>query len=528
LLLKENGMIWRSPYPDVVIPNISLAECILQRAQRMGDKAALIEGLTGQVLTYNQLIEQVQSVAASLASRGLTKGDVVAIYSPNVPAYAVVLYAVALLGGISTTVNPLYTTDELATQLTDARAQYLVTIPALMERAAVAAGRCSLRELFVFGDAAPAASFTSLLEGNGSPPAVAIDPPNDLAVLPYSSGTTGVNKGVMLTHRNLVANLTQLEPLGIVREDDMLLGLLPFYHIYGMVCIVHSGLYMGCTVVTLPRFDLEQFLDTLQQYRITATHLVPPIILALAKHPLVERYDLSSLRVVFSGAAPLGQELAQACEDRVGCVIHQGFGMTETSPVTHFNMRTGAPVGSVGQCIPNTECKVCAPAGDELGPGELGELAVRGPQIMKGYLNNPVATAHTIDGEGWLYTGDLGYADDTGNFFIVDRLKELIKYKGYQVAPAELEAVLLTHPMVADVAVIRSPDEEAGEVPKAFVVLKGPMPLDDIVSYVGERVAPHKRIRRIEVVDQIPKAASGKILRRVLMERELQTPTATG
>jgi acyl-CoA synthetase (AMP-forming)/AMP-acid ligase II len=308
----------------------------------------------------------------------------------------------------------------------------------------------------------------------------------------------------------------------------VLLGLLPFYHIYGMVCIVHSALYLGTTVVTLPRFDLEQFLDTLQRYRITAAHLVPPIILALAKHPLVERYDLSSLRLVLSGAAPLGPDLAQACEDRIGCVIHQGFGLTETSPVTHFNMRTSAPVGSVGHCIPNTECKICDPAGVALEPGELGEIAVRGPQIMKGYLNNPAATAHTIDQEGWLYTGDLGYADEDGNFYIVDRLKELIKYKGFQVAPAELEALLLSHPLVADAAVIRSADEEAGEVPKAFVVLKRPVPLDDIMAYVAERVAPHKRIRRIEAVDQIPKAASGKILRRVLMEREAARPVVTG
>lgn len=513
-------MIWRSPYPDIDIPDISLAECILSRAERMGEKAALIDGVSGRVITYADLIHSVRHVAAALSERGFRQGDVLAVYSPNCPEYAIVLYAVALLGGTSTTVNPLYTADELARQLADAGSSFLFTIPPLLVRAREAAEHAGVHKIIVLGDAEGTIPLSSLLTFQSEPPRVPIDSREEIAVLPYSSGTTGLNKGVMLSHRNLVANLYQLEDLKAIGENDILLGLLPFYHIYGMVCILHGALFHGATLVTLPRFDLEQFLATIQQYRITAMHLVPPIILALAKHALVDQYDLSSVGSIFSGAAPLGEDLSLACQRRIGCTIYQGYGLTETSPVTHFN-RSGRDAASVGPCLPNTESKVVDATGIELGIGQLGELCVRGPQIMKGYLNNPESTAATIDRDGWLHTGDLGYSDGNGAFVIVDRLKELIKYKGLQVAPAELEGVLLSHPLVADSAVIRVPDEEAGEVPKAFVVLKGEIAPEELLRYVAERVAPYKKIRYIEVVEEIPKATSGKILRRVLMDREI-------
>src|SRR5258707_11386500 len=227
--------------------------------------------------------------------------------------------------------------------------------------------------------------------------------------------------------------------------------------------------------------------------------------------------------MIFSGAAPLGPELSRECMQRIGCSIRQGYGMTETSPVTHSSPADPAKMklGSVGPPAPNTECKLVDPATEaELGPNQEGEVCVRGPQIMKGYLNNPEATARTIDADGWLHTGDIGYADEDGHFFIVDRVKELIKYKGFQVAPAELEAVLLTHPAVADCAVIPCRDDEAGGVPKAFVVLKGEATADDIMNFVAGRVSPHKKIRALEFIEQIPKSLSGKILRRVLVEKE--------
>jgi acyl-CoA synthetase (AMP-forming)/AMP-acid ligase II len=272
----------------------------------------------------------------------------------------------------------------------------------------------------------------------------------------------------------------------------------------------------------MPRFDLEQFLQTIQQHGITRVYAVPPIVLALAKHPLVDRYDLSSVRSVLSGAAPLGPEVAEACARRLGCVVKQGYGLTETSPVTNCipDARPNKP-GSIGPLVPNTECRIVdLTSGQEVGPNQSGEIHIRGPQVMKGYLNNPEATAGMLDAAGWLRTGDVGYADDDGYFYVVDRVKELIKYKGFQIAPAELEALLLSHPSVADAAVIPVPDEEAGEVPKAYVVPNGEVEPSDLIAFVAERLAHYKQLRAVELVDQIPKSASGKILRRVLVERE--------
>jgi len=330
-------------------------------------------------------------------------------------------------------------------------------------------------------------------------------------------------KGVMLTHRNLVANMCQMDGLDYFHHEDRLLCVLPLFHIYGLVVVLNMGLHLGSTTVIMPRFDLEQFLDAIQKYRITLSHIVPPIVLKLAKDPLVDNYDLSSLRMIFSGAAPLGAELSRECIARIGCSIRQGYGMTETSPVTHSSPAdpSKSKLGSVGTAAPNTEVKVLDPGtGGELGPNEEGEVCVRGPQIMKGYLNNAEATARTIDADNWLHTGDIGYADAEGNFFIVDRVKELIKYKGFQVPPAELEAVLLTHPAIADAAVIPTHDDEAGEVPKAFVVKKQETSAEEIMDFVAARVAPHKKIREVEFIAQIPKSLSGKILRRVLVEQE--------
>jgi acyl-CoA synthetase (AMP-forming)/AMP-acid ligase II len=361
---------------------------------------------------------------------------------------------------------------------------------------------------------------------------VTIDPANDLVALPYSSGTTGLPKGVMLTHRNLVANLRQCEGMKNFEgfsDRDVVMAVLPYFHIYGMVVIMMFGLAGGGTIVSTPRFDMLEFLGLVQKYRATILPLVPPIVLGMVKHPAVAQYDLSSVRLVFSGAAPLGEDLARELSLKLGCPVVQGYGMTEASPVTHLSPTLNAPMkpGSAGRVVPNTEVKIVdVTTGAELPQGEEGELLIRGPQIMKGYLNQPGDTAACLDPEGWYHTGDVGYVDPEGYFFIVDRTKELIKYKGLQVAPAELEALLVTHPAVLDAAVVRKADAEAGEVPKAFVVLKpedarsGANTAETIMGWVAGRVAPHKRIRHLEFVDQIPKSASGKILRRVLMDRD--------
>jgi len=515
-------MVFRSPYPEIEIPRASLPDVVLGQALERGDKPALIDGPSGRTLTYAQLYHGVQAAAAGLAERGFKQGDVFAIFSPNVPEYAIAFQAVARLGGIVTTVNPLYTVEELTFQLNDAKARFLLTVPPFMETAQKAAAESGVEEVFVFGEAEGATPFASLLKPGGTPPTVQIDAENDLVALPYSSGTTGLPKGVMLSHRNLVANLLQMDATGnFMTSDDVVLGVLPFFHIYGMTVILNAAIYKGATIVTLPRFELEAFLDIMQKHRISVANLVPPIVLALAKHPVVDKYDLSSLRLIISGAAPLGADVAEACARRIKCDVQQGYGLTETSPVTHVNLKDPERFASIGPLLPNTECRIVDPAtGKDVATNERGEVWIRGPQVMQGYLNNPEATANTIDSEGWLHTGDVGYADEDGYFYIVDRVKELIKYKGYQVAPAELEAVLLTHPAVADAAVIPSPDEEAGEVPKAFVVLKGEATADEILAFVAEHVAPYKKVRKLEFVEQIPKSPSGKILRRVLVERE--------
>jgi acyl-CoA synthetase (AMP-forming)/AMP-acid ligase II len=521
-------MTFRSPYPNVAIPDLALTPYLLRHAARLADKSALIDGATGNRYTYAQLAQAVRQLAGSLNERGFVKGDVLALYSPNSPEYVIVMLAVWSLGAIVTTINPLATADELARQISDARASLLVTAPELMGKARDAAERAGVREIICVGAADGTTPLAALLAGSAEPPAVAVGP-NDMAALPYSSGTTGFPKGVMLTHRNLVANMCQFQPVTRIHEEDVVINAMPFFHAAGWVILYHMGLANGCTLVTLPRFELEPFLRASQDYRATATLLVPPVVLLLAKQPIVERYDLSWMRVIFAGAAPLGEDVARACAERIGCRIQQVYGLTETSPAVTGNPEETAftRIGSVGVCIPNTECKIVDIAtGAELPPGERGEICARGPQIMHGYLNRPDATAGAIDAEGWFHTGDVGYADSDGYFYVVDRVKELIKYNAYQVAPAELEAILLAHPAIADAAVIPSPDEQAGEVPKAFVVLKGAVTPEEIMAYVAERVAPYKKVRSVEVIDSIPKTASGKILRRLLVERERARATS--
>ena len=516
-------MIFTSPHPPADIPDIPFTPFVLKHAGKLSDKPALIDGPSGRTLTYGQLNDAVKKVAVGLSHRGFGKGDVLAICSPNLPEYAVAFHGVATVGGINTTINSLYTAEEMAFQLNDAGAKFLITIPEYLEKAQLAASKSRVEEIFVFGEAEGATPFAHLLTSEGELPEVDIYPSEDLVVLPYSSGTTGLPKGVMLTHRNMVANLCQVEGIIDIRDDGMILGVLPFFHIYGMTVIMSSVLNNGGTVVTMPRFDLEGFLSLMQDYGITQTFLVPPIILALAKHPMVDDYDLSKIRVITSGAAPLGEELERACSQRLGCLVKQGYGLTETSPVTHTHRDDPDEIrpGSIGHLVRSTECRIIdTNTGEALGPNQEGEVLIRGPQVMKGYLNNPEATAETLDSEGWLHTGDIGYVDEDGYFYIVDRVKELIKYKGYQVAPAELEALLLTHPSIADAAVIPSPDEEAGEVPKAFVVSKGDVSAEEIMDFVAKKVAPTKKIRRLEFIEEIPKSASGKILRRMLVERE--------
>ncbi|HJT04681.1 MAG TPA: AMP-binding protein [Pseudonocardiaceae bacterium] len=502
---------------DVELSDLPLTSYVFEYAQRWPDQPALIDGLTGVVISYRELIGAVRRAAAGLAAHGLAKGDVVALCSPNRPELVIAYYATLATGGVVTTVNPMATGAELTGQLGSSGARWMVTTPELFERSAGdAAAAAQLREVFVFGTT----PFTALLDEADAAPTGDIDA-DDLAMLLYSSGTTGLPKGVMLSHRNLVASLCQTRLVQLIRPGDVLIAVLPLSHIYGMQVTLNLALHEGATLVTMPRFDLKTFLRLVQHYRATRVDIVPPIVLALAKQPIVDDYDLSSLRVITSAAAPLGGELARSCADRLGCRIKQAYGMTELGGTTHFAPDTGRnDPESIGPAQPGVQCRVVDVTGADVGSGELGELLIRTPAAMREYLNNPAATAATVDPDGWLHTGDLVVQDDTGWFRVVDRRKETIKYNAYQVGPAELEAVLLSHRAVADAAVIGSPDERSGEVPKAFVVLLSPASAEELLTFVADRVAPYKKVRSVEFIDAIPKSPSGKILRRVLVERD--------
>jgi acyl-CoA synthetase (AMP-forming)/AMP-acid ligase II len=521
--------VFRSEYADVPPVDLPIHEAVLGGAAEFGDRPALIDGTDGTTLTYEQVDRFHRRVAAALAEAGVRKGDVLALHSPNTVAFPLAFYAATRAGASVTTVHPLCTPEEFAKQLGDSGARWIVTVSPLLataRRAAELAG--GVEEVFVCDSAPGHRSLIDMLASRAPEPRPDIDPAEDVAALPYSSGTTGVPKGVMLTHRQIATNLAQLEPAIPAGPDDRILAVLPFFHIYGLTALMNAPLRKGATVVVLPRFELEAFLAAIQTHRITGLYVAPPIVLALAKHPAVAQYDLSSLRYVISAAAPLDADLAAACAQRLGLPpVGQAYGMTELSPGTHvvpLDAMREAPPGTVGKLIAGTEMRVVSldDPGKDLGVGEAGEILIRGPQVMKGYLGRPDATGAMIDADGWLHTGDVGHVDRDGWLFVVDRVKELIKYKGFQVAPAELEALLLTHPGIADAAVVGARDDDRNEVPHAYVV-RQPAAADlsagEVMMYVAERVAPYKRVRRVTFIDAVPRAVSGKILRRQLRER---------
>ncbi len=514
-----------SPWPAVRIPDVPLPAYLLADADARGDHPAVVDGPSGRTLSHRELARDVRRVAAGLAARGIQRGDAFAILAPNVPEWLVTAFGVMTAGGVVTGVNPLYTAEEIAAQLHDSRARYLLTIPSFLPgaRAAVALAGYGT-ELIVLGEPdGDATAWADLLTHGDTPPPVTLDPGTDLALLPYSSGTTGLSKGVMLTHRAMVANVAQSEVALATDDSDRWIAVAPFFHAVGFSVIASVALHSGGTVVTMPRFDPVGFVELVERHRITTAIVVPPIIAALAKHPCVDAADLSSLRRIGCGAAPLGGELQEACAGRTGCPVRQGYGMTEAvAAIALADFATPTVPGSVGRLLPGVEARIVdVDTGADLGPDGEGELWVRGPQLMSGYLANAGATAATVDADGWLHTGDIARFDDGGQLRIVDRLKELIKVKGFQVPPAELEAILRAHPAVADAAVIPIPDERAGEVPKAFVVRAGgsAVSAEQLVAHVADRVAPHKRIREVAFVEAIPTSPAGKTLRRLLVEQ---------
>jgi acyl-CoA synthetase (AMP-forming)/AMP-acid ligase II len=506
-------LIFRSPWPEIAVPDITIPEAILPRAAKRGDKPAIIEAETGATLTYRALAERAERAAAGMARAGVKPGDAVAIALPNCIDFVLAWYGALRAGAWVVPMNPLYTPAEMEHLIHDSGARHLVTVPERSEALASA-----VDNVWTIGS-----TWDALLDNSEAPPAISTSP-DDLAVLPYSSGTTGKPKGVMLTHRNVIANILQVQQAGDCQADDVIVNMMPLYHAAGLNYMLNPLMLSGGTVVLMQRFDLETYLGLLERYRSTSIGGPPPVILAVVKSPLWERFRLGGLRYALCGAAPLGADLQRAFEERTGLLLRQIWGMTEgASGIAVVPIdRARRKFGSCGYMLASSEARVVDTVSQrDLGPGETGELWIRGPNIMQGYWRQPDATADSMPGGGWIRTGDIGYFDEDGCVFLVDRLKELIKYNALQVAPAELEDIVQSHPAVQDAAVVGAPDEQTGEIPMAYVVRKPGATLEaaTLMEYVAARVAPYKKIRAVEFIDQIPKSPAGKILRRVLKER---------
>lgn len=512
-------------------PKIPVQELLSRSASRFPDKTAVIDG--ERTFTYSQMEELSNRFASALASGGLSVGDRVGVFAPNCVEFAIGFYGILKAGGIASTVNSAYTERELAFQMDDCGATVLLVHEDLLEVAQKAKDHgLNIRQVIAIKpDSEEPDSFWGLIESSsGRLPEFTVDPKVDIAALPYSSGTTGLAKGVELTHFNLTSNVVQLEACEpetpLATEDDVVLVHLPLFHIYGLQVLMNLYISVGATLVMMGRFDMGEFLGLLVRHKVTRLYTVPPVAQGLTMVPGLKDLDLSALKGLMLAAAPTSTDLQDRVSQALGVPVIQGYGMTELSPASHVDF--GDPVrnrpGSVGRLMADTEEMIVdVETGEtEVAPGEPGELLVRGPQVMKGYFNNPQATTETITADGWLHTGDIVRADEDGYIWVLDRKKELIKYKGFQVPPAELEGLLLGHPAIADSAVIGVQDEESGEIPKAFVVIKEGQTTtaEEIMRFIAGQVATFKQIRQVQFVDSIPKNASGKILRRVLIDQE--------
>ncbi|KAG0021034.1 putative fatty-acid--CoA ligase FadD10 [Podila clonocystis] len=539
--------VYTSPVPDQVIPAINAYSFVVSNPNNTPETyPILVDALTKRTITFGEWKNITRRWATGLASIGFNRGDVCALFSFNQVDYSATMFGPILLGGITTTVNSAYTADELAYQLQDSGASVIVTHPELLPIALEGARKVGLpaSKIFLYGDK----------EVGGHRPYSALMPPIDTpesqlapivplngqaavdttCLICYSSGTTGRSKGVELTHLNFISNTCQVTPLegDVSFSENIALAVLPMYHIYGIQLHLMYGVYNGVKTIVLQKFNPVDFLQTIQDYKIKSLNLVPPQILMLVKAPIVDKYDLSNVRFVMSGAAPCSSDLSQALMAKFPNIqFRQGYGMSEMSPASHVGLYHLPVHGSIGRVMPNQEVRLVDPeTGKDAARGERGEIWVRGPNIMKGYRNNVQATIDTIDTEGWLHTGDIAVVDAEENFFIVDRLKELIKYKGFQVAPAELEAILLANPKIMDAAVIGVENkEQATEVPLAFVVkaLGASLTEAEVQEYVASKVAAHKKLRGgVRFIEAIPKSAAGKILRKDLRVLVQEAPKA--
>ncbi|XP_014501030.1 4-coumarate--CoA ligase 1-like [Vigna radiata var. radiata] len=538
---QGKDFIFRSKLPDIYIPkNLPLHAYCFQNLPDHASRPCLINAPTGKVYTYSDVDATARKVAAGLHRLGVRQGEVIMILLPNCPEFVFAFLGASHRGAVATAANPFFTPAEIAKQAKASKAKVLITQASYYEKVK------ELEEVkLVFVDTCPVAEadgvhvhFSELCEGDGEMDEVEIRA-DDVVALPYSSGTTGLPKGVMLTHKGLVTSIAQQvdgeNPNLYYHPDDTILCVLPLFHIYSLNSVLLCGLRSKAAILLMPKFEINALLALIQKHRITVAPVVPPIVLAVAKSPDLANYDLSSIRLFKSGGAPLGKELEDTVRAKFpNARLGQGYGMTEAGPVLTMSLAFAkepmhVKAGACGTVVRNAEMKIVDPeTAQSLPRNQSGEICIRGDQIMKGYLNDKEATERTIDKDGWLHTGDIGYIDDDDELFIVDRLKELIKYKGFQVAPAELEALLLTHPNISDAAVVPMKDEAAGEVPVAFVVRSNSSidtTQDEIKNFISKQVVFYKRINTVFFVDAIPKSPSGKILRKDLRAK-LAAPAA--
>ncbi|XP_058821376.1 uncharacterized protein LOC131683420 [Topomyia yanbarensis] len=543
----ENGFEQNSLYGRTLkIPHTTLDQYVWENFGQWANKTAVVCGATGRNYTYGKLRDHCAALAIRLQQKcKLGFGDTLAVCLPNVPEFPAITLGAIEAGLIVTTINPIYTAEEISKQLIDSDTKILFgtasNYPVLKEATNLAQRKIPIVCVRTSSDDALPDGAIDFIELS-NPSGVHFSnlqhhnrDPEDVVFLPYSSGTTGLPKGVELTHTNIVANSEMLQvkagqsALLLPTTDtfqDVLPCVLPFFHIYGLTVTMVSKLLLGTKLVTLPSFRPDTFIDALTTHKGTVLHVVPPIVIFMSNHDMVKPQHLKSIRNIFSGAAPMGALDAERLIAKAPDVVFaQGYGLTETSPVVLIGPLGSNNHSSVGSPPPRTQAKIVAlndPTNTALGPNETGELLVRGPQVMKGYHNNKQATDDIFAEGGWLRTGDIAHYDDNFQFYITDRLKELIKVKGFQVAPAELEEILRDHPEVEDAAVVGQAHPISGEVPRAFIVRRknSIVSENDLKQYVAEKVAVYKKLEGgVTFLETIPKNASGKILRRQLREK---------
>lgn len=538
-------MVVNSLLPDISIPNINLVDYLLTQSHQRHPQDAdthrvFVDAITDESLTLDEFSQMARQLGRGLQHHfGVKPMDVVAIVSNNSIQFPVAVYAILLMSAICSPTNPTYTAHEMAHQLKDSGCKMVMVgdagIQKTVQEAIELAGISDQVQDIVRLDAS---NIRTLLI-NDQEPAVPteIDVFSHPAYLCYSSGTTGKPKGVLLTHANMLANTLQINQVKTkdhsMHDTDIYLGLAPFCHVYGLSYVLHSSVALGGTIIIMPTYSFDLMLDTIQKFRITYGYLVPPIICALSKDPRVQQYNLTSMRTVLSGGATLSPSLIKNTEQRLPQLrVIQGYGMTEMSPAVTMLSTSHTNHSSIGILLPSCRAKVLDHDGREIDPHNDGELCFKGPNIMPGYLNNPEATQRTIDAEGFLHTGDIGHVDEDGFFYITDRKKELIKFKGFQVSPSELEGLLAEHPDIEDAAVMAVYDDtQATEMPKGYFVLKR-LPVagtqtdalargQTIANWLHQRVARYKRLRGgFTIIDHIPRSPAGKIIRNSLRNIE--------